>query len=186
MNKTLALLPLFLFACSGGCGGHEPSPNPPPSLADAGALPIQDAAPADSGSEYWKYSNSFFEITLPNYWHVENPPIRSAHSYFTTPRNNGAAFLAAREPFEKGINEFALLSVRAAKESGMDVSSSLSVEINDTKFFKMLLIKDSSMFWIWLTVKDGYAHTFGCKTQDLPEDKSAAVCESIAQSLILL
>lgn len=177
-NKFLPILSLLLFSCSGGCGGDKlpPAPPPPPPIEEE----LVDASfdPAEL-----EFSNADYSFTLPNEsWKQEKPELQSISVYFSSSKDQGA-FLSSKEAFSGSQEEFSLLSVRTVKNSGMNVMTYSTQELNKVKFNTILANKDTSLFWLWLRVYKGQAFTFGCKTENLPEDKSAAICSLIASTI---
>ncbi len=178
MMKSLYFLPLFLFACSQGCAKNYPAP-PPPITHDKSEIVVQDA-----GSKLTEYKNSYFSFSIANSWSQQQLDNKNSIVYFTDTTQAGSAWLVSKEDFKGTLDQFALLSTRAAKETGLNVLSSSKIDINNVKFFTLLMSKEGSLFWMWLTVRKDMAFTFGCKTQDIPENKSAEVCAPIAESII--
>jgi len=185
-NKLAYLFPFVLMACSGACSGngYPPPPDPPQPQPEVDASSDADA---DEDATY-PYSNAYYKFVLPShFWKQNNPMNNSTDVYFSSSADGGSAFIGSRQEFIGTNDQFLLLYIRSAKEDGMVVmGQSKSLEINGKKFSSVLLNKQNSLFWIWITVHKGYGYAFGCKTQDMPEDKSAALCAPIAMSVELL
>ena len=181
MNKLWIVLPIFLAACSNSCGGDRlpPAPLPPDEITvDAGA-----EVDADEDGSY-SYYNADYSFILPSSaWRNETEKIGSTRAFFSNAEEK-ASFLASSEPFADTQDSFALLTVRAVKQSGMLVLHTESnIAINGIKYYAILASKEVSFFRLWVTVKKGKAFTFGCKTENATQQKAETLCTEIANTI---
>lgn len=183
MNKHWLSLLLLATSCScfSSCSKDKlpDPPFPPPAV-----LPDGGVSDADEEDGSFSYYNSEFSFILPSLkWRTDPNKIGTTKAFFVNVEQQ-ASWLASSESFNATQDAFALLTIRAIKESGMSVlHTENSIMINNHKFYGILASKESSFFRLWLLVNQGKAFTFGCKVEESTQQNTEVICSEIANTI---
>lgn len=181
MKKILAamLLAIGLLSCSSCTKKPGPAePVPPIAVADAGkeaeaSVPEMEVVIGDT-----------WNLTFPNRnWHF-TPMGEGFNAYLNEIDKNLSVMV--KEEFAGTTQQYALLAVRALKDSGGALILTKPVVINGVNFVFMETARGNEPhIWAWLATKNGSGYSFVCSGIESADDFQKNLCESIALTIQL-
>jgi hypothetical protein len=164
MKKILfaAFLSLGLISCSSCAKAPqtEPAPVPTPTVTAPPPEPPPPAPVTVIAQENWSFDPG-------EGWKVLMPPDNTAIKIALVHPTKKLLVILTKEEFQGTTEQYSLLAMRSARDSGATVASVAPVEINGTKYVLVETFKTNAngtkvSVWQWVGVKASLAYGLTC------------------------
>lgn len=180
MKKIAIALALTVgtVSCS-ACGKKLPEPAP----VEAGTQPAPSgpvAPPPPPVPTTTTATLGKLTVTLPTtaYQEMTNTPPNAKAWVSKSPKN---LVVLIDEVTDSSFDEYAIVAMMGARNSGATINSAKQVEANGTKFVLIDSSKDGVRIWMWVTTQDGHGLGLSCGG---PDDASVHdLCFGIANTV---
>ena len=180
---VIALMSLGLLSCSSCAKKNPPTevnhPAPAPTVSATVTQP--PPAPVDPrvtvSADHWS-------VTLPdNSWTRINPDETGDDTAVLVNSSLMNMIIVEQKDFPGTLDVFALVNIRALRNSGAQLVSAKQVEIDGHKFVLVEASKGNNKAWMWMAVEGG--HGFGLTCGGPAEANHEQLCAGIAATLKL-
>lgn len=181
------LMSLGLISCSSCAKAPQTEPAPVPTPTATVPAPVPTATtppPAPStvvAQENWSFDPG-------EGWKVLMPPNNEAIKTALLNPEKKLLVIFTKEEFLGTQEQYALLNIRATRDSGATLVGSSTVEVNGVKYTLIETFKVNSNgvkvnVWQWLTVKSSRGYVFTCGGPSSLNPSAQTDCQAVASTL---